>query len=75
MPGTDWNARVGRQGYEAIYRDALEKNRREKQSWAYVHHITSKTGLLDEVVRGCRIVGRSSLGDRLRAIRPGYDRA
>lgn len=54
--------------YEVGYRHALEKNRLEKPV-AYVHHLMSKTNLLDAVVAGCRIVGRPSLGERLRALR------
>lgn len=55
--------------YEDGYRHALKKNRLENP-FAYVHHLMSKTNLLDAVVAGCRIAGRPSLGERLRAIRP-----
>ena len=54
--------------YEEGYREALEKNRLE-EPFAYVHHLMSKTNLLDAVVNGCRIAGRPSLASRLRAIR------
>lgn len=54
--------------HEVGYRHVLEKNRLEKPP-AYVHHLMSKTNLLDAVVTGCRIVGRPSLGETLQALR------
>lgn len=56
--------------YEAMVAEALQKNRLEKDRWGDVHHLMSKTNLLDEVVRGCTLAGRPSLARRLRAIRP-----
>lgn len=55
--------------YEESYRIALEKNRLDRP-FAYVHHLMSKTNLLDAVVKGCVIAGRPSLAAKLRTIRP-----
>lgn len=56
--------------YDAMVGESARKNRLEKDRWGDVHHLLSKTNLLDEVVIGCRLAGRPSLGGNLRAIRP-----
>ena len=47
-------------------RHALAKSR-----WDEVHHIMTKTNLLDSIMVGAREAGRPSLAAALRAIRPG----
>jgi hypothetical protein len=56
--------------YDAMLADAVAEHRRAKSRWEGVHHIMTKTSLLENVVLGAAAAGRPSLAAQLRAIRP-----
>ncbi|WMT74475.1 branched-chain amino acid ABC transporter permease [Bradyrhizobium sp. Ash2021] len=55
---------------DALLAETLAKHRLAESRQEGVHHIMSKTSLLDYVIRGARIAGRPSLAAKLRALRP-----
>jgi len=56
--------------YEAMLAETTGEHRVASSRWEGVHHIMSKTNLLDAVVKGSSAAGRPSLAAKLRALRP-----
>lgn len=57
--------------YDRMLTKTLGTHRLAKSRWEGVDHIMSKTNLLDNVVKGCKVAGRPTLAAKLRALRPG----
>ncbi|MHA0320309.1 hypothetical protein ACXY7D_18600 [Sphingomonas melonis] len=57
--------------YDAMLAETIAEHRLAKSRWEGVHHIMTKTSLLENVILGAAAAGRPSLAARLRAIRPG----
>jgi hypothetical protein len=66
--------RLGRSGdhYGPILEQVIRKHRLEKERWAAVHHIMSKTNFLTGLAGGLRRVGCPSLGDRIAKLSVDY---
>ena len=62
--------RVHGEHYEEDLGRTLAEHRAKASLGGAVHHLMSKTNLLDAVVDGARAVGRPSLAAKLRALRP-----
>ncbi|WP_218014944.1 hypothetical protein, partial [Teichococcus rhizosphaerae] len=62
--------RVHGEHYEEDLGRTLAEHRAKASLGSAVHHLMSKTNLLDAVVDGARAVGRPSLAAKLRALRP-----
>lgn len=62
--------RVKGEHYDDYLDRTLEEHQIARSRWELVHHIMSKTNLLDAVVDGAVAVGRTSLAGKLRKIRP-----
>lgn len=65
---------VGRDNeFGEYYKEMLERTVKEHQlaesRWKGIHHIMSKMNLFEDLVRGCEIVGRPSLAEKLRALK------
>ncbi len=63
---------IGRDGvygehYEEELARTIAEHRMESSLWTAVHHLMSKTNLLDAVVEGATAVGRPSLAGKIRA--------
>jgi hypothetical protein len=56
--------------YDAMLADAVAEHRLAKSRWGGVHHIMTKTSLLENVILGAAAAGRPSLAAKLRAIQP-----
>lgn len=63
------NREFGEQ-YDAMLAETIAAHKRADSRRAGVHHIMTKTNLLEEVIRGAREVGRPSLAATLQAMRP-----
>lgn len=66
---------IGRGGelgehYDAMLLNAVAEHKLAKSRWQGVHHIMTKSNLLDSVIRGAAAAGRPSLATQLRTIRP-----
>ena len=55
--------------YEVMLARTVKKHRLAKSRWEGVHHIMSKASLLENVVKGSKIVGRPTLAAKLRVLR------
>lgn len=62
--------RVHGEHYEDNLARTIKGHRADKSLSDAVHHLMSKTNLLDAIVEGARAVGRPSLAAKLRALRP-----
>lgn len=62
--------RVMGEHYDMLLQRTIAKHQNAASLWEGVHHIMSKTNLLDAAVRGAGAVGRPSLAVKLRGIRP-----
>lgn len=56
--------------YDAMLASTVTAHRLAKSRWEGVHHLMTKTSLLENVILGAAAAGRPSLAVQLRAIRP-----
>lgn len=62
--------RVKGEHYDKYLEHTIAKHRNAASRWEGVHHLMSKTNLLDAAIEGATTVGRPSLAEKLRGIRP-----
>jgi len=62
--------RVKGEHYDKELEHTIAKHRNAASHWEGVHHLMSKTNLLDAAIKGAATVGRPSLAKKLRGIRP-----
>lgn len=62
--------RVKGEHYDKCLDRTIAMHRNAASLWEGVHHIMSKTNLLDAAIEGAATVGRPSLAEKLRGIRP-----
>ena len=53
--------------YDEMIARTVKEHQHTKSRWEGVHHIMSKTNLLECVIRGCNVVGRPTLAAKLQA--------
>jgi hypothetical protein len=56
--------------YDAMLTDSVTRHRSANSRWERVHHIMTKSNLLENVILGAVAAGRPSLATQLRTIRP-----
>lgn len=62
--------RVKGEHYDKYLERTIAKHLNAASRWEGVHHLMSKTNLLDAAIEGAATVGRPSLAEKLRGLRP-----